>query len=93
MKLWIDDLRTPPSGWTWAKTPDEAIDIINTSNKIDAISLDHDLGEDSDGQSLSTRPVLLFLIENEIPVGEVFVHTANPVGGQWLREMIDRYLC
>lgn len=43
MKLWIDDIRTPPDGWEWAKTSKEAIDVID-NNEVSHISFDHDLG-------------------------------------------------
>ena len=28
MKLWLDDVRKPPEGWAWAKTADEAIELL-----------------------------------------------------------------
>jgi hypothetical protein len=46
--LWLDDERRPPSfsdcglHWTWAKTADEAIEILKTGT-VEFASLDHDL--------------------------------------------------
>jgi len=46
--LWLDDERKPPSHadsgvvWTWAKTHDEAVEVLKTGNVVFA-SLDHDL--------------------------------------------------
>ncbi|WP_275792893.1 cyclic-phosphate processing receiver domain-containing protein [Prescottella equi] len=85
MKLWVDDLRTPPPGWEWAKSSAEAIEALQTG-KVTALSLDHDLGGDD-----TTRPVVLWMCEHEIWPTVVRVHSANPVGVEWLTGMIDRY--
>lgn len=43
MKLWLDDVRPAPAGWTWVKTVDEARDAV-LAGGVDEMSLDHDLG-------------------------------------------------
>jgi hypothetical protein len=49
--LWLDDMRKPPthadSGvvWTWVKTTDEAIKLLQTGDVVFA-SLDHDLADE-----------------------------------------------
>jgi hypothetical protein len=43
MKLWLDDIRPAPVGWTWVKTADEAREKLQTQIVTHA-SLDHDLG-------------------------------------------------
>jgi hypothetical protein len=83
--LWIDDLRPAPDGWTWAKTSSEAIVLLGKS-RFDAISFDHDLGGDD-----TTRRVVLWLCENDAWPPVVHVHTANPVGRDWLVGMAERY--
>lgn len=88
-KLWVDDERPAPEGWIWSKN---SLDAINELHKgwpkpIDEMSLDHDLGGDD-----TTRRVVLWLCENPDywpPV--VRVHSANPVGREWLEGMIARY--
>lgn len=53
MKLWVDDIRTPPSvEWIWVKSVNDAItEIISNESNIEheseicLISLDHDAGE------------------------------------------------
>lgn len=91
MKLWIDDERAAPEGWKWAKTSDEAIRFLFFDRAfdymIDEISFDHDLGGDD-----TTRKVVLWICENDIPWPDIVrVHTANPVGREWLEGMINRY--
>jgi hypothetical protein len=90
MKLWVDDERPAPDGWVWAKTSDEAIaHLIHADGfdvPMDAMSLDHDLGGED-----TTRPIVLWLCENDWWPERVYVHTANPVGREWLEGMVDRY--
>lgn len=85
MRLWVDDLRPAPDGWMWAKTSAEAIDLM-CSRRIEAVSLDHDLGGDD-----TTRPLVMWMCSHEMWPAVVHVHTANPVGREWLVGMADRY--
>lgn len=101
MKIWVDDIRTPPGtladgGWIWAKTSHDAIWLLGENKYMvergyaerpfDLMSLDHDLGGDD-----TTRPVVLWMCENDFWPVEVVVHSANPVGVEWLEGMIKRY--
>ena len=47
-KLWLDDVRPAPVGWTWARTCDEAIGAVEElwfsgGRNFEVMSLDHDL--------------------------------------------------
>lgn len=95
MRIWVDDIRLPPEpSWIWCKTSAEALTILNNlhdSPSKDIIlfstwSLDHDLGGDD-----TTRPIVLWFCENDWWPREVRVHSANPVGIEWLEGMIKRY--
>ena len=44
LKVFLDDIRTPPTGWILTKTPEETIKLLKTG-KVTDLSLDHDLGE------------------------------------------------
>lgn len=95
MKLWIDDVRTPPNEeWVWAVTSNEAIAILGYLQEEgmlwcprESVSFDHDLGGDD-----TTRPVVIWMIENNFRFDLYYVHSANPVGREWLEGMIERYL-
>lgn len=86
--LWLDDERKPPTfsdcgiHWTWAKTYDEAVEILKTKTIVFA-SLDHDLSDEHyqafhkarlSGQPMDTSSckektgydVLLWMLENDI---------------------------
>lgn len=43
MKLWVDDVRPAPEGWTWARTNDEAKKWL-AGGSVAECSLDHDMG-------------------------------------------------
>lgn len=95
MKIWVDDFRTPPDeSWDWALCSDSAIDCLEQAKwefehgypNVEIMSLDHDLGGDD-----TTRPVVLWCCENDFWPDSVVVHSANPVGRQWLEGMIERY--
>jgi hypothetical protein len=83
--LWVDDLRPAPVGWSWAKTSEEALAAL-ARQPCSVMSLDHDLGGDD-----TTRPVVLHLAEHGGWPDEVRVHSANPVGVEWLTGMVRRY--
>ena len=79
MKLWMDDIRTPPEGFQlWAKDYDDAITLLRTK-RVTFVSFDHDLGEGKTGYDVAKwieqQAALRFL-----PKLEWTVHSANPVG-------------
>jgi hypothetical protein len=90
LKLWVDDLRpAPDDSWVWSKTSRNTIDTLMFAGigEITEMSLDHDLGGDD-----TTRPVVLWMCEHELRwPAKVVVHSANPVGREWLEGMIYRY--
>jgi hypothetical protein len=45
MKVYLDDERATPDGWTRVYWPSEAIELLK-SGQVTEISLDHDLGDD-----------------------------------------------
>jgi hypothetical protein len=97
MKIWVDDIRTPPDKtWTWVKSSRETIRYMTNwkiaqargwvDGPIDVMSLDHDLGGED-----TTRYIVLWCCNHDWWPVEVIVHSANPVGVEWLEGMIERY--
>lgn len=87
MKLFVDDLRDPPDAtWTVARTSAEALAIVQSGAQVDELSLDHDLGGED-----TSRPIVLWLAEHGGWPATVRVHSANPVGVEWLIGMVERY--
>jgi len=93
MKLWHDDVRPPPDGWTWAKTNAEAQRLLSEHDVTEA-SLDHDLGETPDpndpdvlmraGSSPdgSGYDLVRWMIEHDRIPPLITIHSWNPVGAE-----------
>ena len=77
MKVYLDDLRTTPEGWTHVFWPDEAISLLKTG-QVEEISLDHDLGDDERGTGYD---VILWIEKAVVTEGfippKIYVHSAN----------------
>ena len=96
MKLWIDDVRQPPSDdWVWIKTVKMAKSIIHHyehqyQDDTITIDLDHDAGDFAkDGGDYVE---ILNWLEREgiVDTGYFFhIHSMNPVGVQNMRAIIQ----
>ena len=97
MRLWVDDMRQPPSmEWLWCRTVNGAKSAILTyeSNRRDdtiTIDLDHDAGDYAAFGGGDYIEILKWL-ENEdiVDTGYFFhIHSMNPVGVQYMRAIIE----
>jgi hypothetical protein len=93
VNLWLDDIRTPPEGWIWVRTPEAAIETLQ-AGRVHRLSLDHDLGLDTPESERTGYSVLTWL-ESEIahgrwryPLPEMTIHSANPVGRKRMHQAI-----
>lgn len=96
LKLWIDDMRQPPSAdWLWIKTVKMAKSIIHHyehqyQDDTILIDLDHDAGDYAkDGGDYVE---ILNWLEREgiVDTGYFFhIHSMNPVGVQNMRAIIE----
>ena len=89
MNLWVDDERPPPDdGWAWAKTAAHAYQLW-CEGTIAELSLDHDLGEGGDTRRLATS-ILGMAQAGQRQPPRWFVHSANPVGVEYLTDTLER---
>lgn len=93
VKLWLDNIREAPEGYTPCKSVNEAKKIITGWERdgavIDVIDCDHDLGDyASDGGD--GIALLDWLVERET-FYPIRLHTMNPVGRENMQREIDRY--
>jgi hypothetical protein len=77
MRVYLDDERITPDGWTRTFWPDEVIALLKTG-EVSELSLDHDLGDDERGTGYD---VVLWIeeavaLEGFIPP-KISVHSAN----------------
>jgi hypothetical protein len=78
VKLYLDDERTPPSGWELVKTADETI-VKLTGGEVTEVSLDHDIGPMENGTGYD----IVVCIEEQVALYDymppkILIHTSNP---------------
>ena len=85
--VYLDDERDAPEGWHRCRHVWEVIALIK-ANEVCRLSLDHDLG---DGEKTGYH-LVLWMVENcRWPHEKPLVHSANPVGAEVMRHMIDKW--
>lgn len=95
MKLFIDDLREPPSaGWIILRRSSDCIEFVSEYGCPSYISFDHDLSRDD-----TTMTFIKWLIKKDIatpgfiPHDFFFtVHSDNPVGAANIKGLLNGYL-
>ena len=93
MKIWLDDIRPAPEGFTLAHSVNEAIALIEKAEKdgvgIEIIDCDHDLGDyfPDGGNGIK---LLDWLCERQT-FYPIVLHTANPVGRDNMLRLIKRH--
>lgn len=88
IRIYLDDERPTPPGWTRCFWPYEVIDLLQT-HAVEEISLDHDLGNDEIGTGYD---VLTWIEEqvvtNQYSAPKIKVHSANPAARQRMEQAI-----
>jgi len=89
LKIYLDDIRKAPEGWTKVISAEMAIQLLKTGD-VEEISLDHDLGENKKtGYDVAKWIEKQVLIKGFIsPI--ILVHSANPVGRQNIEAAIKK---
>ena len=95
MKLWIDDLRPAPPGWTRATSVEQAKVALRYKGGriVEIMSLDHDAGDFAKfgGDYIE----ILKWLESEVHSGArnyvpiIHIHTNNPVGRANMEAIIN----
>lgn len=95
--IYLDDVRTPPDtkAWIILRTSSEAIEYVKKNGMANYWSFDHDLGGDD-----TTMVFLKWLIDFDMdnggniiaPTFHYDIHSANSVGTQNIRGLLDGYL-
>lgn len=89
VRLWLDDLRPAPHGWTHARTAPEAIALL-AAGGVEEVSLDHDLGPPEAGTGYDVAAwIEARAAEGTLPRVSWRVHSANPVGVQRIRAALE----
>ena len=96
MKLWIDDMRKPPSNeWLWVMSVDQALTAIKMYERqffddTIIIDLDHDAGNYANNGGDYIEILNWLEREGIVDTGYFFhLHTQNPVGYQNMKAIIE----
>jgi hypothetical protein len=97
----IDDIRSLNNPKAiHLRTEIDALESMNAylsvDTEIDELWLDHDLGLSGSVKDGTTRSVALLLAErgfykNPAKINKIYIHTANPVGREWLYSTLKPY--
>ena len=102
MRIWVDDIRPAPEGYTWCRSVDETKLVIVHSEiclndnpelakewAIELIDLDHDAGDYARFGGGDYIRILDWLEETgrNYPIR---IHSQNPVGVQNMRRIIEK---
>lgn len=93
MKLWIDDVRPAPEGYSWVASVNDAKSFIEinearNSHEIELIDIDHDAGDYAGDGGDYIR--LLDWLEETGRDYPIRIHSMNPVGVANMRAIIER---
>ena len=81
MKIFLDDIRDCPDGYTLCRTAKQAIKKIRIFRSIlTEISFDHDLGGELTGYDVACSIEKLAAEGKLLVIPEWKIHSANPVG-------------
>lgn len=83
IKLWLDDLRDPPtSTWNVVRNYHSFVNFIESNGIPELISFDHDLGEEKTGYDCA-KWLEEYIIRNNFKNKiNYMIHSMNPVGAQ-----------
>lgn len=87
VKLYVDDVRTPPAGWRLARTVAEAQAVLETET-VDEVSLDYYIGEGEGGTFMPVAETIAALPEARRP-RRVRLHSASDAGAARMARVLS----
>ncbi len=92
MKLWVDDLRPAPANYQWAKSVNEAKELLMAAQRqgipIELIDIDHDAGDYANQGGDYIR--LLDWLEETGQSYPIRIHSFNPVGRENMLRIVTK---
>ena len=91
-RLWIDDDKPAPPGWSTAKTYDAALHQLY-SRSWDIVAIDHDLADEDHDETTGYK--LLCLMESgALPLPKsIAIISWNAVGARRMLQVLERLNC
>ena len=91
MKLWVDDEREAPKGWTWVRTSEEAITHL-VNHKVSEMSLDYTLANKPDGEWDDGTQVLTWLKDHRLrKPNKIVAHSSSASGRALIERMVEDF--
>lgn len=106
MKLYVDDIRPAPEGWTQARTVTEAIRFLaRYGSEVTEISLDHDISyavevagtqrpfpSPEDFTAVAQYVRIFYLALGKVTLPKIYIHSANPVGADRIKDILCNFV-
>jgi hypothetical protein len=91
IRIFLDDERPAPDGWTLCRWPQDVIDLLKANpENVEIVSLDHDLGD----ETRNGYQVLLWIEEAVVTHGyhppQLRVHSSNSSAVQKMQAAIHQ---
>jgi hypothetical protein len=87
VKLYVDDVRTPPAGWRLARTVAEAQALLERET-VEEVSLDYYIGDGEGGTFLPVAETIAALPEDRRP-RRVRLHSASDAGAARMARVLS----
>lgn len=89
LRIYLDDLRRAPEGWVRTYDAEATADLIEAREaEVEAVSLDHDLGERSLEGRFVAREIVRLLTEGKLRgLRLVRIHTSSAGSGIGMEQM------
>lgn len=88
MRVYLDDERPTPAGWTGCRWPAEVIELLKTG-EVTHLSLDHDLGDDARGTGYDVLVWLEEAVHAGLAPPVITLHTANAAARLRMQQAVD----
>lgn len=89
MRIYMDDERVTPAGWSRTYTVAATIELLETRS-VTHLSLDNDLGENQpEGYKVLDWLEETVFNDETFPMPEVYVHSANPIRVEHMRRTLS----
>jgi len=90
MRLFVDDYRRPPEGWTLARTIEDAIQCLDTA-QFQEVSLDYVIGEDPRNNFSKVAHHIVGMPAQSRPK-IVYIHTSSGEGARELKAILQGHI-
>lgn len=90
LKLYVDDVRTPPPGWALARTIEDAVRILSEGD-VEEVSLDYVIGLDPTHNFSEVARFIVALPPEKRPRA-VRIHTSSDSGALELARILEGHV-